>query len=65
MNGTYKLTNDFNINPGWPQKIVRDINFQPSDSRLPDIAICRVFSSRDDAVLILESLRTERSSPCY
>jgi len=55
--GTYKLTEDFEDRP-YSGKFVRDINFTPNDSRLPDMAICRVFSSREDAVIILTALRT-------
>ncbi len=53
--GTYKLTNDFEIVP-YSRNFVRDINFTPSDRRLPDQAICRVFSSREDAEKIFRFL---------
>ena len=56
MNGTYKLTEDFEVVP-YSGKFVRDINLTPADQRLPDVAICRVFSSRDDAVLLLSALQ--------
>ena len=36
--GTYKLTNDFEAANCWSQrKIVRDINFRPANSTLPDV----------------------------
>lgn len=53
--GTYKLTCDFTA-PAYSDKTVRDINFTPDDQRLPDMAICRVFSSRADAEKILRAL---------
>lgn len=54
--GTLKLTKDFEAVP-YSNVFVRDINLTPSDGRLPDQAICRVFSSRADAEKILEILR--------
>ncbi len=61
--GTYKLTGDFE-EPGkiYSGKFVRDINFTPTDHRLPDIAICRVYSSREDAEIILRAL-TGKEAP--
>ena len=60
--GTYKLTNDFmlsqytdTLNSGIT---VRDINLTPADRRLPDVAVCRIFSSRADAEKILLALRS-------
>ncbi len=52
--GRYLLTNDFRLN-GYGE-IVRDINFRPTDGRLPDQAICRIFSARADAERILAAL---------
>lgn len=51
----YKLTEDFEI-VAYSGKYVRDINLTPSDRRLPDVAICRIFSNRRDAELILKTL---------
>jgi hypothetical protein len=60
--GTYKLTADFALShhtaPMRGGCVVRDINMAPNDSRLPDVAICRVFSSRDDAEKILAALQS-------
>ena len=54
----YKLTADFEAENMFGQRItVRDINYTPDDKRLPDVAICRVFSSRDEAQKILSALR--------
>ncbi len=53
--GEYKLTEDFEIEP-YSGKFVRDINFTPDDRRLPDIAVCRIFTDRDDAEFILACL---------
>lgn len=58
--GTYKLTDDFRESehtaPLRAGTIVRDINFTPDDRRLPDIGICRIFTSREDAEIILAAL---------
>lgn len=63
MNGTYKLTNDFSLShhtdPLHSGRIVRDINYTPADKRLPDVAVCRVFTSRADAEVILRALQRE------
>ena len=56
--GVFKLTLDFEAVPFSGIK-VRDINFTPDDRRLPDLAICRVFSTRQDAEKILLALRCE------
>jgi len=56
MEGIYKLTQDFELVP-YSGRFVRDINFTPDDRRLPDIAICRVFSNREDAEKILAALK--------
>jgi len=53
--GTYKITGDFEVVP-YSGKLVRDINLTPTDKRLPDIAVCRVFTSRADAEIILAAL---------
>jgi hypothetical protein len=54
----YKLTADFNATNMHGQSIaVRDINYTPDDRRLPDVAVCRIFSSRDEAQKILAALR--------
>lgn len=55
MNGKYKLTDDFEL-VAYSGQYVRDINLTPADTRLPDVAICRVFSSREDAETILSAL---------
>lgn len=68
MNGTYKLTADFALShhtdPLHDGRIVRDINLTPTDKRLPDIAVCRVCTSRVDAEIILaafyDDIRKER-----
>ena len=61
MNGTYKLTADFSLShytdPPHDGRVVRDINLTPSDKHLPDVAICRVYSSRTDAEKILAALQ--------
>lgn len=61
MNGPYKLTSDFALShhtdPLHDGRIVRDINYTPADTRLPDVPICRVFSSRTDAEKILAALQ--------
>ncbi len=59
--GTFKLTNDFEFHP-YSGIYVRDINFTPSDPRLPNQGICRVFSSRADAEKILAILQRESQS---
>ena len=62
MTGTYKLTADFALNdPGNTGKIVRDINLTPADRRLPDVAVCRIFSSRADAETILRALENAQT----
>ncbi len=53
--GTFKLTDDFCDPDG---RNVRDITFTPSDLRLPDMGICRVYSNRQDAGRILTALQT-------
>jgi len=53
--GTYKITADFEVIP-YSGKWVRDINFTPNDRSLPDIAVCRIFTSRVDAEKILAAL---------
>ena len=59
--GIYKLTGDFEVVP-YSGKFVRDINLTPDDRRLPDIAICRVFSSREDAEKILSTLQNQEKN---
>jgi hypothetical protein len=54
--GIYKLTDDFQV-VQYSGEYVRDINFTPDDRRFPDVAICRVFSSREDAKKILSALQ--------
>lgn len=54
--GLYKLTDDFETE-AYSGKFVRDINMTPDDKRLPDLAICRVFSSRRDAEILLAALQ--------
>ena len=56
MNGTYKLTGDFEV-VAYSGKYVRDINFTPDDRRLQDVAVCRIFTSREDAEKILAALQ--------
>lgn len=51
----YKLTEDFE-ETAYSGRFVRDINFTPDDKRLPDVAICRIYSSREDALKILAAL---------
>ena len=66
--GTYKLTNDFEASDyPWDASMVRDINFTPADKRLPDVAICRIYSNRLDAEIILMALinRPIESDPDY
>jgi hypothetical protein len=64
MNGTYKLTGDFALshhtNPMHDGRIVRDINLTPNDRRLPDVAVCRIFTNRADAEKILAALVGEK-----
>lgn len=36
--------------------VVRDVVFRPNDGRLPDLAICRVYSSREDADKIAKAM---------
>ena len=57
--GIYKLTEDFE-DVAYSKKYVRDINFTPSDRRLPDLAICRIYSSREDAGKILHALQNPK-----
>ena len=54
--GTFKLTEDFEATP-YSGVMVRDVNFTPDDRRMPDMAICRIFSSREDAENILHALQ--------
>ena len=62
MTGAYKLTADFALNdPGHAGKIVRDINLTPADRRLPDVVVCRVYSSRADAETILRALENAQT----
>jgi len=56
MTGIYKLTGDFEA-VAYSGEFVRDINLTPDDRRLPDVAICRIFSSRADAEKILNALQ--------
>jgi hypothetical protein len=58
-NGIYKLTEDFQV-VQFSGKYVRDINFTPDDRRLPDIAVCRIFTNRQDAEIILQALRDQQ-----
>ena len=51
----YYLTDDFQAESYGHTVTVRDINFRPDNTRLPDEAICRVFSNRIDAEKILKS----------
>ncbi|MDO8595788.1 MAG: hypothetical protein Q7R45_04105 [Sulfuricaulis sp.] len=57
--GTYKITGDFEV-VTYSGKFVRDINLTPTDKRLPDIGVCRVFTSRADAEKILAALIGEK-----
>ena len=57
-NGFFKLTNDFETEP-YSGKYVRDINFTPDDLRMPNLAICRIFSTREDAETILRALQNK------
>ena len=63
MNGKFKLTDDFALShhtdPLHNGRVVRDINFTPADKRLPDVAVCRIFSSREDAEKILVSMQSK------
>jgi len=65
-NGIYKLTADFTLSkytdPMHEGRMVRDINFTPDDERQPDVAICRIFSDREDAETILAALRRSQSA---
>lgn len=56
MNGTYKLTGDFEV-VAYSGVFVRDINLTPADKRLPDVAVCRIFTNREDAEKILAALK--------
>ena len=56
--GIYKLTDDFEVE-AYSKKYVRDINFTPDDRRLPDMAICRIYSNRADAKKILRALQAK------
>lgn len=59
VTGTYRLTGDFMAADMYGiQKLVRDINFTPNDGRLADIAICRIYSNREDAEALLNALLT-------
>ena len=62
VSGSYKLTDDFVDNFGLVPRTVRDINFTPNDSRLPDLGICRIFSNRRDAEIILTALRSSAAA---
>ena len=62
VSGSYKLTDDFVDNFGVVPRTVRDINFTPNDSRLPDLGICRIFSNRRDAEIILTALRSSAAA---
>jgi hypothetical protein len=66
MKGIYKLTDDFKLShytsPLHDGMVVRDINFTPEDEKLPDVAICRVFSSREDAKNIAAFLQSTEKS---
>ncbi len=53
MKGTYKLTEDFTDTAS---RTVRDINLTPKDKRLPDIAVCRIYTNREDAKITLAAL---------
>lgn len=59
--GTYKLTGDFKTSgytdPLQAGRTVREINFIPDDIRLPGVAVCRIFTNRADAEIILAALR--------
>jgi len=62
--GSYKLTADFDDPLYGERRVARDINFTPNDQRLPDLGICRIYSSRRDAEIILRALTaaaTERA----
>lgn len=63
-NGTYKLTGDFALShhtdPLHDGRIVRDINLTPDDRRLPDVAVCRIFTNRADAEKILRALQSSK-----
>lgn len=62
VTGLYKLTDDFVDNFGLAPRTVRDINFTPDDARLPDLGICRIFSSRRDAEIILTALSSSAAA---
>lgn len=60
--GTYTLADDFALShytdPLHEGRVVRDINFTPNDQRLPDVAVCRIFTNRADAETILLALQS-------
>mgnify|MGYP001609998679 FL=1 len=62
INGIYKLTVDFDTSAytDLAPRTVRDINFTPAATRLPDVAICRIFSDRVDAEKILAALQERK-----
>lgn len=60
--GTYKLTGDFEVVP-YSGKFVRDINLTPADRTLPDVGVCRIFTSRAAAETILAALQSATSFP--
>ena len=61
MKPAYFLTDDFaeseHTAPLRAGKIVRDITMRPADPTLPDVAICRVFDSRQTAIRLLKALQ--------
>ena len=61
--GYYKLTGDFEEVP-YSGKYVRDINFTPANRNLPDIGICRIYSSREDAEKMLGALQPNLCLRC-
>jgi hypothetical protein len=58
--GVYRLTPDYIDKTGLAPRVVRDIIFTPDDLRLPDEGICRIFSNRRDAEIILAALKGEK-----
>jgi len=59
--GIHKLTEDFEVE-AYSGDFVRDINFTPSDKRMPDMAICRIYSTRADAEVILTALLSHQNT---
>ena len=59
-NGHYRLSGDYQFSalahPLQAGITVREISFVPADPTLPDVSICTVYSSRNDAQIILDAL---------